>query len=103
MSTLREIQAPLKERYRDEPNGALIGHMARANPHWRSLEDDGPAIAIFNSADAYISPAWYEEKQLTGKVVPTWNYVMVQARGRLRAIDDATWRARLRHAPDRAL
>src|SRR5512138_2265024 len=70
----------------DGPHGMLRGHLARGNPQWREIEASladggegaGEALAIFEGPDAYVSPAWYEEKRLTGKVVPTWNYVMVQ-------------------------
>jgi transcriptional regulator len=57
--------------------GVLRGHLARGNPHWGELTDSPTVIAIFNGLDAYVSPAWYAEKRLTGKVVPTWNYATV--------------------------
>ena len=68
----------------DGEHGILRGHVARGNPHWREIAQDGTtkAIAIFNGPDAYISPAWYEEKRLTGKVVPTWNYATAVEIGR---------------------
>ncbi len=70
--------------------GHLVGHVARANPLWR--EADGTAVmAVFQGAQAYVSPAWYPSKAAGGQVVPTWNYTMVQAHGRLRAIDDSVW------------
>jgi len=74
-------------------HGTLRGHVARGNPHWREVADDGTteAIAIFNGPDAYISPAWYEEKRLTGKVVPTWNYTTVVAHGRLILHHEPEW------------
>jgi transcriptional regulator len=65
------------------PHGALIGHMARANPQWRDL-DGQPVLAIFSGPHAYISPAWYESEG----VVPTWNYVAVHATGTARVVDD---------------
>ena len=46
---------------------------------------------MFQGVDHYISPSWYETKRETGKVVPTWNYLIVQARGRPRVIEDAGW------------
>lgn len=58
----------------------LHGHFARANPHWKALEGT-PALAIFSGAQGYISPGWYATKRETGKVVPTWNYVTIHARG----------------------
>ncbi|RAU22073.1 transcriptional regulator [Paramagnetospirillum kuznetsovii] len=61
--------------------GALRGHFARANGHWRALEAGAPALIIFPGPDAYISPSWYPSKRETGKVVPTWNYVAIHAAG----------------------
>ena len=72
-------------------HGTLRGHVARANPVWREATPEVPALVVFQGPDAYVSPSWYPSKAEHGKVVPTWNYVMVQARGRLRAIDDPAW------------
>ena len=69
----------------------LRAHVARANPLWREARTDVPSLVVFQGAQAYISPSMYPTKAVHGKVVPTWNYVMVQARGTLRAIDDAAW------------
>ena len=68
------------------PYGTLLGHVARANPHWR--EGTGPAVAIFLGPDAYITPNWYETKRTTGRVVPTWNYVAIHAFGTPTFFDD---------------
>lgn len=70
--------------------GHLVGHVARANPLWREA-DGGAVLAVFQGPQAYISPSWYASKAATGQVVPTWNYTVAQAHGRLRAIDDAVW------------
>jgi transcriptional regulator len=75
----------------DGEHGTLRGHVARANPIWREVAADSPVLAIFQGADAYISPSWYASKQEHGKVVPTWNYAVVHAHGRLRPIDDPAW------------
>lgn len=72
-------------------NGVLRGHVARANKHWRHLEKDGGAVAIFHGPDAYTTPAWYEEKQRSGKVVPTWNYSMAIAHGTVTVAHDHEW------------
>ncbi|MEA2676709.1 MAG: transcriptional regulator [Chloroflexota bacterium] len=72
-------------------HGELRGHVARANKHWRHLEGDGRAVAIFYGPDTYISPAWYEEKRLTGKVVPTWNYTMAVVHGNVSVTHDHEW------------
>ena len=71
--------------------GILRGHLARGNPQWREISSEVEALAIFDGPDAYVSPAAYEEKRVTGKVVPTWNYVTVHARGRLQLHHDAEW------------
>jgi transcriptional regulator len=71
--------------------GILRAHVARANPLWREARGDGDSLVVFQGPQAYISPGFYPSKAEHGKVVPTWNYVMVQARGRLRAVDDAPW------------
>lgn len=75
----------------DGTPGVLRAHVARANPVWTSARDDVDALVVFQGPHGYVSPAWYPSKAEHGKVVPTWNYVMVQARGRLRAIDDKAW------------
>ncbi|MFI4929443.1 MAG: FMN-binding negative transcriptional regulator [Burkholderiales bacterium] len=66
------------------PHGTLIGHVARANPVWRQL---GASVAVFQGAQAYISPSWYPTKRAHGKVVPTWNYAVVHVHGAARAIE----------------
>lgn len=72
------------------PFGALHGHVARANPLWRQAADS-EVLAIFHGPQAYVTPSWYPGKREHGKAVPTWNYVVAHARGRLRVIDDAAW------------
>jgi len=71
--------------------GTLQAHMARANGQWRALQEAEEALVVFQGADHYITPSWYATKQETGRVVPTWNYVMVQVRGRPKVIEDAGW------------
>ena len=65
------------------PHGTLLGHMARANPHWRELAGQ-TALAVFAGPHAYVSPTWYEAEH----VVPTWNYVAVHAYGRAAVVED---------------
>lgn len=73
------------------PFGTLVGHVSRANPVWRRPSGDTEALVVFQGSQSYVSPAWYETKQETGKVVPTWNYVVVHAHGPIRAIEDRVW------------
>ena len=68
--------------------GTLYGHFARANPHWRDLQGSTEALAVFSGPDAYISPGWYPAKAEHGKVVPTWNYIAVHARGPVELIEE---------------
>lgn len=75
----------------DGPNGTLRGHLARPNPQWRDINPDIEVLAMFNGPEAYISPAWYEEKRRTGKVVPTWNYVTVLAHGSITLHPEPEW------------
>ncbi|MBK8460952.1 MAG: FMN-binding negative transcriptional regulator [Micropruina sp.] len=71
--------------------GILRAHVARANPLWREARSDRDALVVFQGPQTYASPGFYPSKAEHHRVVPTWNYVMVQARGRLRAVDDAPW------------
>jgi len=68
------------------PGGGLrlLGHVARANPHWRLLEGAGEVLAIFAGPHAYVSPTWYVHHPS----VPTWNYAVVHARGKARLLPD---------------
>ncbi|MBF8289309.1 MAG: paiB [Chloroflexi bacterium] len=75
----------------DGPFGTLRGHLARGNPQWRDIGPESHGLAIFDGPDAYVSPTWYAEKRLTGKVVPTWNYITVQAQGVLRLRHEPEW------------
>ncbi|MER8882233.1 FMN-binding negative transcriptional regulator [Mesorhizobium sp. M0816] len=76
-------------------NGRLRAHLAKANPQWRLLADNPLArvLVVFQGADAYVTPSWYETKRETGKVVPTWNYAIVQVRGIVTVIEDQDWLA----------
>ena len=77
------------------PHGRLRAHLAKANAQWRLIADnpDATVLVVFQGVDNYITPSWYETKRETGKVVPTWNYAIVQARGRARIVEDAAWLA----------
>lgn len=68
------------------PFGTLVGHVARANPVWRAPQ---PSLLVFGGPQAYVSPGWYPSKQVHGKVVPTWNYAVVHARGTPLVREDA--------------
>lgn len=69
--------------------GVIIGHLARANPHWKALREAGRAIAVFPGAEGYVSPSSYRSKAEHHRVVPTWNYEAVHAEGPVEIIEDA--------------
>jgi len=69
----------------------VIAHLARANPHWQAIGADEPVLLVVTGPQAYISPSWYATKAEHGKVVPTWNYSVVQLAGRATVHDDAGW------------
>jgi transcriptional regulator len=73
----------------EAPDGTLRAHVARANPLWR--QPQGPVLVLFQGASGYVSPRLYDMEAAEGRVVPTWNYAVVHAHGRLRIVDDAGW------------
>lgn len=82
---------PLYLRTQGVERPTLVGHVARANRLWRDTDLGMPVLAIFQGAQHYISPGWYASKAEHGKVVPTWNYAVVHARGTLQIHDDPVW------------
>lgn len=82
------LVTPLPLLY-DADRHALLGHVARANPHWRAAGH--PSVAIFTGPQAYVSPGFYATKAETGKVVPTWNYEVLNVFGALTVHDDVDW------------
>lgn len=82
--------APLLPHYSED--GTLLslsGHVSRTNPFWKAA-DGAACVAIFQGADAYVSPSYYPSKAAHGRVVPTWNYVRAEARGRVAVFEDRT-------------
>ncbi len=71
--------------------GTLRAHIAKANDQLNALAAGNEALVVFHGPQTYITPSWYASKIEHGRVVPTWNYVVVQVRGTPRVIDDAQW------------
>jgi transcriptional regulator len=71
--------------------GTLKAHLSRANTQWQDFDPSQEALIVFQGPETYITPSWYAAKREHGKVVPTWNYAIVQAYGRMRVIDDPDW------------
>jgi transcriptional regulator len=75
----------------DADANRLVGHIARANPLWKTCGEGEEALAIFGGPEAYVSPSWYPSKTAGGKVVPTWNYAVVHVHGRISFTEDKEW------------
>jgi transcriptional regulator len=86
-SGLQASHVPLLLNPKEGPNGTLYGHLAKANPQWKTL-GAREALVIFQGPDAYISPSFYAAKAEHGKVVPTWNYLAVHVYGRAQVFTD---------------
>jgi transcriptional regulator len=71
--------------------GRIECHLARPNTQWKTFQPDADALMIFQGPEAYVRPGWYASKAEHGKVVPTWNYAVVHAYGRLDAVQDPAW------------
>jgi transcriptional regulator len=72
------------------PHGTLVGHLARYNPQWQVPPDGAEALVVFQGPHAYVSPSWYPGKRDDPRQVPTWDYLAVEARGKLVTFDDET-------------
>jgi transcriptional regulator len=81
--------------YEEGGCGTLRAHVARANPVWQLLAQGATFMLQFQGPEAYISPSWYAAKQTDHKVVPTWNYAVVQVRGTATVHGDPAWLRRL--------
>jgi transcriptional regulator len=75
----------------DIPSGCLQGHVARANPLLQDIQSQKEVLAIFQGAQAYISPSWYPSKKMTHQVVPTWNYAVVHVYGTVCQRNEPEW------------
>lgn len=72
-------------------NGQLRGHVAREHSLCQAVRDGAQVLAVFQSANAYISPRWYVNGQRSGRLAPSWNYAAVEARGVIQFTDDSDW------------
>ncbi len=89
--TLAVNHIPFLVKAAEGDYGTLVGHVARANPIWRSFSREVASVVIFQGAQSYITPSWYPTKQAHGKAVPTWNYAVVHAHGVPRTIEEREW------------
>ena len=66
------------------PYGTILGHISRQNDQAKAFDGQHDAVIVFRGPHGYISPAWYQNRQ----AVPTWNFAVVHATGKLRAVAD---------------
>lgn len=74
---------PLELDVDENGNDVLISHISRANPQWRSFENESQVLCIFNGPHSYISSSWYHEEE-----VPTWNYIAVHVYGTIQILEE---------------
>jgi transcriptional regulator len=84
------LEATMLPLFHDHDRGALLGHFARNNDHWKRA-DGQRCLVIVRGPDSYISPSWYASKAEHGRVVPTWNYVTAHVHGTVTVHDDVDW------------
>lgn len=78
----------------DADANVLRCHLARPNGQWKDFLEPRDVLVVFQATDHYIRPNYYPTKRESGKVVPTWNYAMVQVQGRACVKDDPVWLGR---------
>ena len=74
---------PLELEVDHNGSDVLVGHIARANPQWKSFEEHPGVLCIFHGPHSYISSTWYAREE-----VPTWNYISVHIYGTLEILDE---------------
>ncbi len=92
------VHVPFVLKAKDET--ILECHVARANPIWKLMAQARQALVIFQGPQAYVRPGWYPAKKEHGKVVPTWSYVSVHARGSASHMDLPTLLRHIRELSD---
>lgn len=75
---------PLELETDENGHDILVGHIAKANPQWKSFDEEAEVLCIFNGPHAYVSSSWYKEEE-----VPTWNYIAVHVYGKLKVLSEA--------------
>jgi len=90
-SGLDANHVPFELRADEGELGVLHAHVARPNPVWRDVTNGDEVLVVFRVADAYVSPNWYPSKHESHKQVPTWNYIVAHAHGRITIHDDEAY------------
>jgi len=88
MSGLDANHLPFELSIEQSELGVLHAHVSRQNPIWQDIKDGDDVLVVFRAGDAYISPQWYPSKHEHHKQVPTWNYMVIHAYGKVKIHDD---------------
>jgi transcriptional regulator len=84
--TIRITHIPVLLDRTDGPYGTIFGHISRNNPQQQTFDGKSQAVIVFHGPESYISPTWYAKTE----AVPTWNFAVVHASGKLNPITDKT-------------
>lgn len=87
---------PIELRTNAKGEEVLQGHLAKANPQWKSFKNNTEVLCIFNGADSYISSSWYDFEE-----VPTWNYIAVHIYGKIKIIEEEELLQSLKYLVDK--
>lgn len=87
---------PLELEVNESGKNVLVGHIAKANPQWKTFSENEEVLCIFNGPHAYVSSSWYKEEE-----VPTWNYIAVHVYGKPKILDEAMVMASLHRLVDK--
>lgn len=96
-SGLNADHIPLYLNTTDSQRICLQGHIATPNPLWQSVTNNSEVLVVFQGINSYITPSWLPSKKIHGKVVPTWNYTAVHAKGTIAFIHTPEWKMDLLH------
>ena len=88
MSGLDANHLPFELSTEQSELGVLHAHVSRQNPIWQDIKDGDDVLVVFRAGDAYISPQWYPSKHEHHQQVPTWNYIVIHAYGKVKIHDD---------------
>ena len=88
MSGLDANHLPFELSIEQSELGVLHAHVSRQNPIWQDIKDGDDVLVVFRAGDAYISPQWYPSKHEHHQQVPTWNYMVIHAYGKVKIHDD---------------
>lgn len=87
---------PLELELGQDGKEVLVGHLAKANPQWKSFKSSEQVLCVFNGPHTYVSSSWYKEEE-----VPTWDYIAVHVYGNIKILDESETMASLHRLVDK--